>query len=68
MIRRLIRHTQTKKYFCSGDWVDDAKDATEFSSTPDVQEAKRRYGLTDIELVYQFPFMHGQEDVAVSIE
>ena len=48
--------------------MDDAKDATDFSSTPDVQEAKRWYALTDVELVYQFPFMHGLQDVAVPLE
>jgi hypothetical protein len=59
---------QTKRYFSSGRWVDSAEEATNFASAEAAQSQKQEHGLTDVELVYQFPSVPDQQDIVVPMD
>lgn len=65
---RLIRSIRTRKYFCSGEWVDNPSESTHYPDTCAALECIRREGLRDVEVVLQFgPVPSETYDVRVPV-
>ena len=49
-VKRLLRHRESRAYFCAGQWTRDPAEAESFSDAVEVAEACVQYGLSDVEM------------------
>jgi hypothetical protein len=49
-VKRLLRHRQSRAYFCNGQWTRNPEEADNFPDVVRVAEACVQYGLSDVEM------------------
>lgn len=54
VIKRVLRHRNSREYFKDGGWTADLNEAKSFSDAVEVAETCCRYQLKDVELALRF--------------
>ena len=49
-VKRLLRHRESRAYFCNGQWTGNPEEADNFCDVVQMAEACVQYGLSDVEM------------------